>query len=72
MGFAMAYSACIGCRQVFAYNPLRVPSVRINGQLEPICPSCVARTNPRRVANGLPPIEPLPDAYEPLDESELP
>jgi hypothetical protein len=38
---------------------------------EPIYEGCVARVNPIRIANGLAPIVPLPDAYEPCDESEL-
>jgi hypothetical protein len=71
MGYAIAFSPCIGCRQPFGYNPLRVPSLPINGTREPICRACVARINPSRIANGLPPIVPLPDAYEPVDESEL-
>ena len=71
MGYALAMSPCIGCGQVFGYNPTRVPSITINGEREPICRFCVARVNPIRKANGLPPIVPLPDAYEPVDESEL-
>jgi hypothetical protein len=39
---------------------------------EPICRNCVERVNPQRIKNGLEPIVPLPDAYEPVDESELP
>lgn len=66
-----AFSACAGCRQVFFYNPVRVPSIRINGVREPICRACVERVNPRRIANGLAPIVPLPGAYDACDESEL-
>lgn len=71
MGYVMAMSACAGCKQPFSYNPHRVPSVRINGEREPICRSCVERANPQRIANGLDPIEVLPDAYEPLDGEML-
>ena len=72
MGYAFATSACIGCGRVFSYNPMRVPSLRtVAGIREPVCLTCVERVNPRRIANGLPPIVPLPDAYEPVDESEL-
>jgi hypothetical protein len=71
MGYAIATSACIGCGRVFSYNPMRVPSLTLNGKREPVCAVCVARVNPLRKANGLPPIVPLPDAYEPVDESEL-
>lgn len=71
MGFITCTSACIGCRRLFSYNPMRVPSIRIDGVREPICQACVDRINPRRIANGLDPIVPLPGAYEPADESEV-
>lgn len=71
MGYVMATSACCGCFNLFSYNPHRVPSVRIDGKREPICMNCVVRVNPIRVKNGLDPIVVLPDAYEPMDESEL-
>jgi len=71
MGYAFCTSPCFGCGQLFSYNPMRVPSCRVNGVREPICLTCVHRVNPRRIANGLEPIVPLPGAYEPCDESEL-
>lgn len=64
MGYMFATSACIGCGALFCYNPERVPSVVIRGSKEPICASCVERVNPKRVANGLEPIRPLPGAYD--------
>jgi hypothetical protein len=39
---------------------------------EPICRECVEYVNPRRIANGLEPIVPAPDAYQPVEEGELP
>jgi hypothetical protein len=71
MGYAYCTSACVGCGRLFSYNPMRVPSIRINGNREPICQSCVDRVNPQRIANGLEPIVPRSDAYEPCDEREL-
>ena len=71
MGYVMVTSACCGCGQNFSYNPHRVPSCRIRGEREPICQSCVDRANPIRIAKGFDPIVVLPDAYEPLDETEL-
>lgn len=71
MGYAFCTSPCIGCHRLFNYNPVRVPSITIKGLREPICQACVDRVNPMRIANGLPPIVPLPDAYEACDESEL-
>ena len=65
MGYVFALGPCVGCKQTFMFNPLSVPSVRVDGgPREPICAACVARWNPIRVANGLPPIVPAPDAYE--------
>jgi hypothetical protein len=71
MGYALCHGYCIGCRNLFSFNPVRVPSVTIGGTRQPICQGCVDRVNPMRVANGLDPIVPLPDAYEACDESEL-
>lgn len=71
MGYAFATSPCFGCGAVFSYNPVRVPSIRINGSREPVCRACVERVNPMRVKNGLEPIVVLPDAYEPCEEGEL-
>jgi hypothetical protein len=71
MGYAFATSPCVGCGRLFNYNPVRVPSVTIKGSREPICQACVNRWNPLRIANGLAPIVPSPDAYEACDESEL-
>ncbi len=64
MGYVQAMSACIGCRRGFFYNPDLVPSVRVNGEREPICQDCVNAVNPQRIANGLEPIVPLPGAYD--------
>jgi len=71
MGYVIAMSPCIGCRTLFSYNPMRVPSITIRGSREPICRACVERVNPQRIANGLEPIEPLPGAYEACPENEL-
>jgi hypothetical protein len=68
----MAFGACICCKRPFGFNPARVPSTSaVTGQREPICAACVEAINRRRVANGLPPIVPAADAYEPVDETEL-
>jgi hypothetical protein len=73
MGYALCTSNCFGCGRIFSYNPMRVPSIRDprTGSKEPICQACVDRVNPIREQNGLPPIVPARDAYEPCDESEL-
>lgn len=70
-GYVFAHSACVGCGLPFAYNPHLVPSLRLNGVREPVCRQCVELANPMRVKNGLDPIVPHPDAYEPMPESDL-
>lgn len=72
MGYVIAQGPCTGCKRIFAYNPVLVPSVRVNGVREPICPYCVVAFNVVRAKAGLPLIEPLPGAYDPMDERELP
>jgi hypothetical protein len=69
--YAFCYGECAVCNRAFSFNPVRVPSVRVNGVREPVCLACVEASNPRRVANGLAPIVPAPDAYEACHESEL-
>jgi hypothetical protein len=71
MGVIQALAACYGCKRLFYFHPHRVPSVRVDGERQPICRACVERVNPRRIANGLDPIVVLPGAYDPADESEL-
>lgn len=73
-GYVFAHGTCIGCGRLFSFNPVYVPSHRhpSTGQREPICQACVDRINPRRIANGVPPIIPHPEAYEPCPESEVP
>jgi hypothetical protein len=65
MPYMMAMGPCFGCRQTFWFNPDRVPSVVIDGDRKPVCRSCIDLANPRRIANGLDPIVPHPDAYAP-------
>jgi hypothetical protein len=74
MGYALCFGYCFGCHKQFAFNPMRVPSIRDpkTGSKEPICWDCVEKANPRRVANGLEPIVPHPEAYAPINEEELP
>lgn len=71
MGYAFMTGFCFGCKQIFTYNPKKVPSIRINMILEPICAHCIQRVNPLRIRNGLAPIIAHPDAYEPINEDEL-
>jgi hypothetical protein len=66
-----AIGQCYGCKRTFSFNRERVPSIHVNAQgkpdpkgaRKPICRECVDRANPRRIANGLPPIVILEGAY---------
>lgn len=69
MGYVLCWGHCIGCRRLFSFNPMRVPSLRVDGEREPVCRDCVDRVNPERRKNGLDPIVPLPGAYEPEPET---
>jgi hypothetical protein len=72
MGFAFCLGECFGCGHPFSFNPVRVPSIRDHNNVkQPVCAECVARANPTRIANGLEPIIPHPDAYSVCDESEI-
>lgn len=72
MGYVFVTSQCFGCSRIFSYHPNKVPSHRdADGVRQPICQVCVARANPEREKHGLPPIVPLPGAYEAADEDEI-
>jgi hypothetical protein len=71
-GFVFAMGACLCCGKTFSFNPHKVPSSSaVTGRREPICRGCFDAINTKRKAQGLPPFELQPDAYEPLPESEL-
>lgn len=70
-GYALAMGPCVRCKRVFSFNPVRVPSVVVLGSRRPICQDCVDQINPMRLAAGLEPIVPLPDAYDGCEEGEL-
>ena len=67
MGYAIAMGHCLICSGVFGFNPVWVPSYK----LEPICHTCMNVINSKRVAQGLPPFPIHPEAYDPCDEGEL-
>jgi len=71
MGYVLAMSECFCCKQVFGYNPNKVPSIRVQGVRQPICKSCIEQANPLRKQHGLPELIPLPGAYEAEDEDAI-
>ena len=36
-GYVTGYGDCIVCARPFTFNPVRVPSITVNGEREPIC-----------------------------------
>lgn len=66
----LVMASCICCEQLFAFNPFLVPSIEVEGVLEPLCRACVTLANPRRVANGLAPIVVRPGAYDAIPEGD--
>lgn len=69
MGYSMVFGTCYCCKRFFGFNAVWVPSIRINGEREPICRKCVEKVNPMRKKNGVPEIEIHPLAYEPQEEN---
>jgi len=63
MGFAFCMGGCCICKVTFNFNPDRVPSIRINGEKEPICRACHADINKLRESKGLPTFPLAQDAY---------
>lgn len=73
MGYALAMGHCMVCQQVFAFNPVKVPSFRDERQeRQPVCRHCITHINTLRVANGVGAFVIPEDAYDPVDENELP
>ncbi len=71
MGYALCTGHCAACGRLFMFNPVRVPSVRINGEREPVCETCMRAANVERRRRNLEPFDIPSDAYEACDEAEL-
>lgn len=69
MAWMFCTGACAQCGKVFSFNPDLVPSVRVRGQKEPICKTCIDLANIGREQIGVDPITILPGAYEPQEVS---
>lgn len=72
MGYVICHGTCCACGNVMGFNPLRVPSIRIDGVKQPVCATCMGWLNDNRVAKGLAPVAIAPDAYEAIPEEALP
>jgi hypothetical protein len=71
MGFVSCLGTCFGCNRPFSYNPVKVPSIRVDGVKHAVCGDCMARRNEVRVEAGLKPDPIDPEAYTACDESEV-
>jgi len=71
MGYVFAMGPCLRCGRVFSFNPHRVPSIRVNGEREPVCRPCYEHLARLQQAAGMKVLELPHDAYEPLPEEEL-
>ena len=70
-GYVMMVGSCFGCSRVFSFNPMRVPSITVQGDRKPVCEQCIARANTKRAEMGLPPHVIHPEAYEAAPEEDL-
>lgn len=71
MGYAFCLGECCCCGKRFTFNPVRVPSLRVKGEREPVCEDCIREANHIRVEKGLTPLEYSKDAYSFCSEGEL-
>ena len=71
MGYVLMTSACISCGNIVTYNPMKVPSVRVNGKREPLCRTCADRLNDEFEKRGKERVPIQPDAYEACPEEEM-
>jgi len=73
MGYVIAQGLCWVCGRPFAFNPMKVPSMRQeDGRKEPVCLDCMTKANLTRKKNGMAPLPIAPDAYSPINEEDLP
>lgn len=68
MGYAIMVGRCVACHTRIIFNPIRVPSLRVNGVREPLCEACANKWNQLHPDKAHP-IH--PEAYEACDEAEL-
>lgn len=72
MGFVTVIGQCVACKTPITFNPLKVPSILVQGKREPLCQGCFNQWNMiHRTSKNLEPVVLDPDAYEPCAEAEL-
>tara|TARA_R100000789_G_C2889292_1_gene116939 strand:- start:53 stop:316 length:264 start_codon:yes stop_codon:yes gene_type:complete len=70
-GYALVIGNCYVCKQMFSFNPHKVPSIRVDGIKQALCSGCMKVINEKREAINLTPFEINPEAYEAISEWEL-
>jgi len=64
--YAFILGSCVNCGAFLTYSPSHVPSVRVNGNREPLCRGCFDEWNEiHRISKGLAAVRIHPRAYEP-------
>lgn len=71
MGYVTLMANCIRCGRVFGCNPRKVPSIRVDAVREPVCEDCYHVLAAIQKEHGMAVLPLDPDAYRPMDESEL-
>lgn len=72
MGYVLVTGTCTLCHRLMMFSPTKVPSIRIKGEREPVCASCVAAAQAYQREHNLPVWpDPLPGAYEADSEEEI-
>ncbi len=71
MGVALCLAPCLVCKKTFSFNPVRVPSFKVDGVKEPICEPCMQFINKQREEQGIEQFTWADDAYTACDENEL-
>ena len=68
-----ASGPCVACGVLIPiFNPVCVPSIRVNGEREPLCRTCFERWNQiHRTSKGLEPLPLNPNAYQPANEVDV-
>lgn len=70
--YCFVIGTCCGCRAVITFDPEHVPSLRVQGERQPLCRGCHARWNEiHRTSKGLAPIAAHPGAWPSDERSEI-
>ena len=71
MGYALMIGSCINCKARISFNPMKVPSIKVEGAREPLCIDCANYLNKLKEDSGQQAVPIQPDAYQACKEEEL-